>query len=304
MATKTFVILIVNVCLVYAVKRCCDDENNFLTTDLKQCLDGSKIDIAPACTLFAVEEDLTSTRVDSEGVLYLDGEPVPRHQYCYASDQNTTKHLYVLCGDDDSDETSIDILKNVCEMISVFFMILTVVIYISLPPMMDLQGEAIVNSISGKALAYLTLVAIYIIPYLEDVSCYIAAYFLYISFLYAFFWLNILCFQIWRQVVNPPLLNHIKNWKMVYYIYGIGGPIFCWAVLTLIQHSDFEPLKHVHPGIGEIRCWFKTMREQMIYFYTPISILITTNIIYFVWTIVVLSKQYTNSRTNQVFKYR
>nr|CAI5821143.1 unnamed protein product [Callosobruchus analis] len=217
---------------------------------------------------------------------------------------NTSHELYLLCEENDGDEQSMDMLKNVCEIISVLFIIITVVIYISLPQMMDLQGQAIVHSISGKALAYVTLVTIYLGPYLEDVPCHIAAYLLYISFLYAFFWLNILCFQIWRQIVNPRPLNCIKNWKLVYYVYGIGGPLVCWVILAIIHHSDFESIKHLHPGIAETRCWFKTMREAMIYFYAPISVLIVANIVYFVWTLVVLSKQYTDSRTNRVFKYR
>ncbi|VEN47993.1 unnamed protein product [Callosobruchus maculatus] len=306
MAIKTILIItIVNACLAYGVKRCCDEKNNFLTRNLEKCLDGSKVNITFPCTFLTVDANQTSLRVDSDDYLYFDEDPIPPNKYCFATDQNTSHELYLLCQDEEMDgEQSIDILKNVCESISVLFMILTVAIYISLPQMMDLQGQAIVHSIAGKALAYITLITVYIGPYLEDVPCHIAAYILYISFLYAFFWLNVLCFQIWRQIVNPRFLNSIKNWQLVYYVYSIGGCLVCWATLALIQHSHFEHIKHLHPGIAEVRCWFKTMREAMIYFYSPISVLIVANIVYFVWTLVVLSKQYTDSRTNQVFKYR
>nr|CAH7735486.1 unnamed protein product [Callosobruchus chinensis] len=254
MAIRTILIItVVNACLVYGVKRCCNEKNNVLAQDLQKCLDGSALDINPSCTVLPVHANITRIRVDSEDILYFDEDPIPPDEYCFAMNQNTTRELYLLCkeNDDDDDERSIDILKNVCETISVLFMILTVVIYISLPQMMDLQGQAIVHSISGKALAYVTLITLYVAPYLEDVPCHIGAYLLYISFLYAFFWLNILCFQIWRQIVNPRLFNCIKNWKLVYYVYGIGGSLLCWVILALIQHSHFENIEHLHPGIAE-----------------------------------------------------
>ncbi|KAJ8912563.1 hypothetical protein NQ315_006635 [Exocentrus adspersus] len=72
---------------------------------------------------------------------------------------------------------------------------------------------------------------------------------------------------------------------------GIVGPVLLLMVVLTANYSGNEFFRGIHPGIGEVKCWFKSETATFIYFYGPISILLCINIFYFIWTTIVLCRE-------------
>ncbi|CAH1163998.1 unnamed protein product [Phaedon cochleariae] len=306
---EIFVVILIHLACAHCVPQCCHGENTAKST--RFCSSGAPINISGCNVRFIMEEaDHTSVvTVDKDDNLILDGTHMAvANDYCFTKLEPAHKNVYVVCMSDelvqqDSQEVQIS-LNIVLQMISVIFIFFTVIVYLILPQMLDLQGISIIHSMTGLALAYIVLVVINLSTHLRPLMCHFLAYCVYTSFLYAFFWLNIICFHIWRQIINPYILASVKRWRLIYHIYGIMGPLLCMVVLLIIHYVDTPYFKSIHPGIGEVSCWFKSSRETFIYFYMPVIILISLNVVFFIWTSVVLWKQSKNCKKNKIMKYR
>ncbi|KAJ8982915.1 hypothetical protein NQ317_004569, partial [Molorchus minor] len=176
-------------------------------------------------------------------------------------------------------------------------------------------GMCLVWAISGLGCSFIILSVIDLYRNLTQQSCEILACLMYAAFMYAFFWLNIVCFHIWKMIVilfnkhimtavihegdvydtsrrNPHIFRYcIKRWMLVYHIFGIGGPLILVLVLLTANYSGLSHFDDIHPGIGLNKCWFESQSATLIYFYGPISVLLGINIIYFIWTTIVLMRQ-------------
>ncbi|CAG9821110.1 unnamed protein product [Phaedon cochleariae] len=313
MTMKTLILVLSNVVLIHSnTPKCCNGNNLALST--RKCSNGEPLHVGHCNNTYLIETDdnSTITLVDPKNNLVIDSdyeEAIPEHDFCLTTLQKDHREVYIVCYDvTDSDIPNVTMTVNtVFQLISVFFIIVTVAVYLTIPSLLDLQGINIIHSISGLAFAFIILSALNFSggEINNPVVCHMLAYFLYASFMYAFFWLNIISFHIWRQVVNPKIFAKFKSWKLVYYCYGLGGPIFLLIFLLSVHHSDSPHLKHIHPGIGQVSCWFKTTRETSIYLYGPIAVLLAFNVVFFAWTALVLWRQAVDPpNSSRVLKYR
>ncbi|CAH1102868.1 unnamed protein product [Psylliodes chrysocephalus] len=236
--------------------------------------------------------------------MILDGDIIPPNEYCLTTIESRNIEVYILCNENDSFEEMSRLINTILCLISVFFIILTVFVYFLIPEPFELQEIILIHSISGLALGYISMAIINLAGYLPAGFCHGLAYLMYVSFLYSFFWLNILCFHIWKNVMHFESLERIKYWKIIYHIYGICSPFLalCWVIL--LNHAQPEGLDNIHPGIGGSICWFQSLRETAIFFYGPITVLLILNIVFFVWTAAELWQRSKNCPKTKVLKYR
>ncbi|KAG5872047.1 hypothetical protein JTB14_037328 [Gonioctena quinquepunctata] len=253
---------------------------------------------------FRINNDTTSPFfIDGDENLIDDqgGQFASPHYFCQGTRDNASLILVCFAEDD----TSYQIWINTAfQLVSVFFIILTILVYLTVPQILDIQGICLLHSMAALALSYTVLMVINLSGYFNPVHCHLVAYLMYFFFMYSFFWLNILCFHIWRQVINPHILQSFKSWNIIYHIYGIGSPLLFLIFVAVANHSDLAFLEGIHPGIGISKCWFNSARESMIYLYGPISILLTINICLFLWTTIALWVQSKNCPNTKVSKYR
>ncbi|XP_032664922.1 uncharacterized protein LOC116841281 isoform X2 [Odontomachus brunneus] len=113
------------------------------------------------------------------------------------------------------------------------------------------------------------------------------AFVIYFSFQASYFWLNVMCFDIWwtfsgfRSSLGNVKLRE-RNRFIMYSIYAWSCPS-CLTILCLIM--DFVPdipETLIKPGFGIIKCWFSTNKARSLYFYVPMSITIICNIFLFI----------------------
>lgn len=119
--------------------------------------------------------------------------------------------------------------------------------------------------------------------------------------------------------------NHTRLLNIIYHIYGICGPLFMLFILILAHKSNMTIFKNTNPRIGDGLCWFPSMnlclfsfqkyftysfsdfKLTLMYFYGPVSVLLISNIFFYIWTIVYICNQRmfdTNDKKAKVFRFK
>ncbi|XP_063920682.1 G-protein coupled receptor Mth2-like isoform X8 [Zophobas morio] len=181
--------------------------------------------------------------------------------------------------------------EGVCSwgmIISMPFLLLTFIAYALLPDR-NLHMKALMIYVINLMLGYLLLVIIQLSEIrFSDGVCTAMGYFCVFFFLVSFFWMNVICIDIWfafsglRGFSGSKKTAERKRFFM-YCGYAFGMPVLHVLVVRLIdsslaQNSDFKP------GIGTGQCFLKRGFPELLYFYGPMAILITINIILFTIT--------------------
>ncbi|KAL1512808.1 hypothetical protein ABEB36_002333 [Hypothenemus hampei] len=186
-------------------------------------------------------------------------------------------------------------------LISACFTILTILVYLMVPSLLDQQAICIVHSLAALACVYIFL-AVLRGQIDGDHACKTFAYLMYFATFYMFCWQGVLSFHIWRTTVKPNMGHGIK-WMVPYHSVGIGGPTLFLVIILLAHYSPSEFWLDIRPGFGDVSCWFSSVKVQWIYFWTPISMLLIVNGIFYLWTIAFLWNKVNNSR-KKILKYR
>ncbi|KAJ8958741.1 hypothetical protein NQ318_016469 [Aromia moschata] len=298
-----------NVSPIRAGMECCGEDNVILPN--KTCTNGKKIKELACDLKISMDANQTDMTVDENGNLVFSDydEVVPQNEYCITSLQTMNgkrSEIIILCYEEEPNHFNFMIINVVLSLVSVIFIVLTIAVYLSTPELLDLQGMCLIWVISGLASSFIVLAIIDLSNHITQEFCELLAYMMYMSFMLTFFWLNVLCFHIWRVIINPKILRFTKRWQLIYHIFGIAGPLTLLFIVLTANYSGLSYFEDVHPNIGEVKCWFKTPLVTFIYFYGPISILLCINIVYFIWTIVVLWGQmkHCSEKKTKILKYR
>ncbi|XP_032664451.1 G-protein coupled receptor Mth2-like [Odontomachus brunneus] len=171
------------------------------------------------------------------------------------------------------------LLICIVSIISAVFLIATLAVYVILPELRELQDKAMMAAVTTLAVSYIILSVQHLRLNVDgDYNiCASLGFILYFAFMSAFFWLNIVAFNIWRAVWFKNFRVKEQSLFYAYCIWGWGGPTCC-LLTALTLHLIEGP--HLKPGFGEFSCWFGGNIQTWAYFYGPIATLLTLNIIY------------------------
>ncbi|CAB3368286.1 Hypothetical predicted protein [Cloeon dipterum] len=215
-------------------------------------------------------------------------EPVSNGTWCAANIQSQRGRLTtaLVCFEDDNEEYSSGVMHDVygvCILISVIFFILTLAVYVLLPELRDVQGLCLMANIFSLILGYFMLSVIQLFgSVISDASCIFSAFFLYYWLLSAFFWLSVVSFNVWRNIVPSRSCMMTGRTKFISFTCFAWGTPAVFLLLVIGAHyvpEDFGSL--YKPRFGVSSCWFYGPEETWLYFYGPISIIICANIYFF-----------------------
>ncbi|XP_055388223.1 probable G-protein coupled receptor Mth-like 1 isoform X2 [Condylostylus longicornis] len=124
---------------------------------------------------------------------------------------------------------------------------------------------------------------------IQGTACVCVAIFIHFSFLAAFFWLNVMCLNIWWTFrdFRPTTLerNQEKLRLIIYSIYAWGGSVTIAGVAAILDQLPDDPnYNFLRPRFGEHHCWFYGDMEKFAYFFGPIGILLLINLALFAST--------------------
>ncbi|KOX70436.1 G-protein coupled receptor Mth2 [Melipona quadrifasciata] len=223
---------------------------------------------------------------------------IPPKMYCMDSISNSKYDGLVafICFGEDKDEDK-DNVKTIISIvlmgISCIFLLLTLIVYICLPGLQNLHGKTLMCHVSSLLTAFLCYTVIHWLTnnkLIEDVTlCYILGYILLFSFLSAFSWLNVMCFDIWQtfgRVRDTIIRGRSQNKRFAFYcVYAWSLPIFITFLCILADKVHVLPT-NMKPHFGEDRCWFERYisHGEIIFFSAPIGVQLIMNVVFFILT--------------------
>ncbi|XP_072397057.1 G-protein coupled receptor Mth2-like isoform X7 [Diabrotica undecimpunctata] len=178
-------------------------------------------------------------------------------------------------------------------IISMPFLLLTFLVYLLLPER-NLHRRALMSYVFTLLAAYITLVTIQLYSgQFPDTTCHVLGYLIIFFFLVSFFWMNVMCVDMWLAFSGMRTFLSKKTAErkrfIIYCIYAWGMPII-HVVLVFLINTYGNTVAGYHPQIGVKRCFLGEGMPTFYYFYLPMAILIGINITLFILTTVRIQK--------------
>ncbi|KAG8036239.1 hypothetical protein G9C98_004819 [Cotesia typhae] len=181
-------------------------------------------------------------------------------------------------------------------LISVPFLILTIIAYCITPKLMDVHGKALCHYCGCLAVAFTTLAIVQLASaHLNDQFCVSIAFVIQFSFVACFFWLNVMCLETYlllRRYIDTGNWAPTKpNELFFYYSLWAWTPPAILIIISMIANlSPTVPIAFVKPNFGSERCWFESDVNAMPYFYVPVGLLVIANVVLFAMTAVEITR--------------
>ncbi|CAK1551200.1 unnamed protein product [Leptosia nina] len=191
----------------------------------------------------------------------------------------------------DQDAAGLFIAYSIGLMISIPFLLATFLVYAFIPELRNLHGMCLMAYCGGLIIAYSFLA--YLKLHFGKIGvamtgCYVIAFIVYFSFQSSFFWLNIMCFDIWRTFSHGYRGSSNKRREKkrfgLYALYAWGVPAVLTSITIAMQFSQDLPINIVTPGFGSQRCWFADWLSELVYFFIPVFLIVICNVVLFTIT--------------------
>ncbi|GAB0095981.1 probable G-protein coupled receptor Mth-like 3 [Sergentomyia squamirostris] len=180
--------------------------------------------------------------------------------------------------------------------ISCLFLAATLLVYACLPKLMNLHGKTLVSHVLSLLIAYAGLSYIQFGTDFQPKFCHTVAMFIYFSFLAAFSWLNVMCFDIWwtfGTVRNSRGMRKTRDTCRfsLYSLYAWGIPLLLTLFTYAVDSFEWFPEEY-RPNMGVRSCWFSQSNGlgHRLFFLLPVGIQIVANVIFFILTAIHCNK--------------
>ncbi|XP_032592084.1 G-protein coupled receptor Mth2 isoform X3 [Drosophila grimshawi] len=185
--------------------------------------------------------------------------------------------------------STVKIINGYAMLFSIPFMLLTIAVYLLIPELRNQHGKSLVCYLLGISIGYSLLCCLLLLKNIHPngLPCKLFGYTTYFFFMSAFFWLNVISFDLWHNFRGTRGINRFQEKKrfLLYSLYSWGSAL-CFLVFTVLAQEYSDWPTELKPGIGggEL-CWLEMRNwSAMLYFFGPILIIIVANTIMFVMT--------------------
>ncbi|KAL0103546.1 hypothetical protein PUN28_017664 [Cardiocondyla obscurior] len=214
--------------------------------------------------------------------------------YCLVILENKNKYDIAVCFKEDLPinlEENAVVYYPVGVLISMPCLLATFVVYSVLPELRNMHGYTLRGYVGSLFVAYTFLAVIQLdrSTAISHTVCITFAFIIHFSFLASFFWLNVMCFDIWwtfggfRSLQGSIGQRERKKFVM-YSIYAWGCASLFTTICAIMDFVPSVPKELIRPEIGLTKCWFNTDEARAIYFYGPMSVTVICNICLFIST--------------------
>ncbi|KAG5681355.1 hypothetical protein PVAND_010799 [Polypedilum vanderplanki] len=211
------------------------------------------------------------------------------NNYCI-SVNGTNKHMFICAPQEKVDK--IKLLYPYFMIASIPFLVITFFVYACIKELRNSHGKSLMAYVFSLTLIYgiLSLLSLYDRYFVENynILCKMMGYTLMTATFMCFFWLNVMCYDIWSTFKG----KGIKKDESKFYLYcgfAIGFPIFLASIACILNefevlHNDYSTkigtssctVTHDLDDEGEI-----IRTRQLIYIYAPTIIFIVINTIFY-----------------------
>ncbi|XP_049873267.1 G-protein coupled receptor Mth2-like [Pectinophora gossypiella] len=174
-------------------------------------------------------------------------------------------------------------------LISVPFLLATACVYTFITELRDTHGKALACHSMCLAIAFCCLAITQLAGHaFPPTACTIIAYIIQFSFVSCFFWLNVMCFDIFlnvRRYINSPVTRRSMRRRFAWYCsYAVILPLILLVVTITMQLHPAVPSTYLKPNFGVKACWFQTDQAALPYFYGPVAVILLSNLVIFFFT--------------------
>ncbi|CAH2095970.1 unnamed protein product [Euphydryas editha] len=218
-------------------------------------------------------------------------------RFIFEDDKNnrTTSYDAFVCFESENEEEHY-IMKSTCMIISCVFILATVAVYGWLPELRNLHGRVLMAYLLCLFVGFVGMATMQIMLKIDNIgreTCVGLSIMIYFSLLAGFFWLNVMCFDIWwtfsgKKGVKGAEIMSVKAQFTAYSVYAFGFPTVLTILMVSLEFSGLPP----HPLLPLLRhqgC-FLTDKSKLLYLYGPIVILWFANVMFFVLTAVKIAQ--------------
>ncbi|XP_060865535.1 G-protein coupled receptor Mth2-like isoform X2 [Metopolophium dirhodum] len=194
-----------------------------------------------------------------------------------------------------------NIVYTIGMILSLPFLFSTFLVYALIRDLRNLHGKSLMCHVATLMVAYTSLITVqFISDLVNEEWCVFLAYAVQFSFLASFFWLNVMCFDLWWTFSGfRPLRGNVHEHEakkfIIYSIYAWGST----ALITIITYGMEKYLPAadpIRPEFGNHSCWFSSSTATLLYFYGPIGILLLSNLLMFIHTAIMIVKHMSDAR--------
>ncbi|XP_055702005.1 G-protein coupled receptor Mth2-like isoform X3 [Phlebotomus papatasi] len=219
-----------------------------------------------------------------------------KNEYCFARTLSENKSLEAItqvfvCFPDQM--KSKFFIYPIGMLLSVPFLVVTFLVYAFIPELRNLHGKSLMCYVLGLAVGYTFLSLVHLeVPSDKEFWCIFMGFTGYFSFLVSFFWLNVMCIDIWWTFRGVRGVQRDVDRKkyIIYSVYAWGCSIVILSIALGMQFSKNVP-DDMRPGIGVDSCWLKGEKmTEFFYLYFPVIVLISVNVILFALTSIQIRK--------------
>ncbi|XP_039309685.1 G-protein coupled receptor Mth-like isoform X2 [Solenopsis invicta] len=184
-------------------------------------------------------------------------------------------------------------------IVKCLFLLMTLLVYAYLPNLQNIHGKTVICYVSSLLLSTAFIFSrdlrVKITnEQLGKTSCKALAYIDFFFICSTHFWLNVMCFDIWRTfgtLRENRIINNRKQRKrfLLYCLYAWGIPFLQSILIIVADNTDILPdyLKPSSFDVFECRFAYEPYWDnygELIFFYGPLMILMISNIVFFILT--------------------
>ncbi|XP_068234683.1 uncharacterized protein [Palaemon carinicauda] len=174
-------------------------------------------------------------------------------------------------------------LFSFCNFISLIFLMIIIVCHLLVPRLLANGGQYQLCHLLALSIAYATNFSVQVFhEKLSDDVCVDLAIALQFGFLATFFWLNVMCFEIWRKIRRLKSYRPCDSYPDKYYMmYGWGIPfLICVTTFLMQKYAPDNVWGVIKPYISVSRCWFREDIALLIYYFGPTAVLFLFNSVF------------------------
>ncbi|XP_048753932.2 G-protein coupled receptor Mth2-like [Ostrea edulis] len=192
------------------------------------------------------------------------------------------------------------LLSFVGGILSLTCLLVCLTVYVCFPKLHNVPGKNLMCLMASLFIAQLLhLIAPFIFEMKNQSLCKILSVVTHFSFIAAFFWMNVMSFDIFftfsRGFTNSG--EHSSKRVQFYRLYAWLGAIIIVGAAASVEYASNSSFK---PGYGEGVCWISNSRGLIVFFLVPIAILLFSNFVFFI--ISAISIHTSSKNTSRILK--
>ncbi|KAG7163136.1 probable G-protein coupled receptor Mth-like 3 [Homarus americanus] len=188
------------------------------------------------------------------------------------------------------------LLNTVLLGISCLFLVATLGVYLGVAEIRDrTYGRCLISMVTAMLASFLTIIINNQDQASSDAECITLAFIGHVSTLATFFWLNVMCYDMWSTLRSSRQKHHSKKVFLLYSIYAWGGPLVVGVVALVIDNLQLKNV--ILPQfLNGKTCWFYGNDEYWLYLAGIIFVLVVINLFFFIHVAITLGRDFKKRR--------